>query len=304
MHEALASMTILRYYCWWGVMRKEFILELFSTNQRRKMTMTEFTLLKAYIYQKCVNRVEQRRLSENKPKPQISLCVDDKSLVSNFFNCKLGHNNKYLITKRLLNYKNEETGTLSGAVPVFKFKNEHEVLWGNDEEFRENLYDIYVLLFTDILNSKSEYNELIKDVLCDNIIFAKYSSLFDIKYIYDVSLLTTFAVPDDMVSAYNMNIYLKIALKHLYERPNFQNKFQKLFYEYTQKYNDYTNIDKRLMKDFIPHLSHLLENYLPESDSLGLRVKTLIKQDVIKIIDQLKAMDAGNTNSGSIPKFV
>jgi hypothetical protein len=51
------------------------------------------------------------------------------------------------------------------------------------------------------------------------------------------------------------------------------------------------------MKDFIPHLSHLLENYLPESDSLGLRVKTLIKQDVIKIIDQLKAMDAGNTNS-------
>lgn len=154
-----------------------------------------------------------------------------------------------------------------------------------------------LFLFTDILNSKSEFNILIKDVLCDNIIFAKYYSLFTIKYTYDISLLETFAVPDDMVNITNMNIYLKIALKHLYERPEFRNKFKDIFLDYTKKYDDYTHIDKRLVKDFIPALSILLNEYLPAPESLGLRVKTLINNDLIKMLEQLHDIENGNIDN-------
>ena len=261
------------------------------------MTTIDFVLFKKYIYRKCVDRVENRRLSEHPTKPQIKLCPGDKSLVSYFFNCKLGPNNKYLITERLLDYKNKEDGARYGAVPIFKFNDKHEVLWGDEKEFDENLFDIYIFLFTDILNSKSEFNILIKDVLCDNIIFAKYYSLFTIKYTYDISLLETFAVPDAMVNITNMNIYLKIALKHLYERPEFRNKFKDIFLDYTKKYDDYTHIDKRLVKDFIPALSILLNEYLPAPESLGLRVKTLINNDLIKMLEQLHDIGNGNIDN-------
>lgn len=251
------------------------------------MNKTEFSLLKNYIYSNCVDRVENRRLSEDPVQPQYALCPNDKPLVSNFFNKKLGKNNKYLVTKKLLSMYSDNTEELTGAVPVFGFTDEHEVLWGDDEEFLDNLYDIYIRLFIDLLNSNSVHNALIKMVLCDNIIFAKYSTLYDIKHKYKISLLDTFAVRDEMVSKENMNTYLKIALKHLYERPKFKDYFYEKFYKYTFLYKDFTNIDDRLMKHFVPDLVKLLESYTPQPQSLGLRVQTLISYDLIKVLDQL-----------------
>lgn len=249
------------------------------------MQIIDFKLFKDYIYKKCVERVEKKRLSETPIKPQYSLFPDDKGLVSKFFNCKIGPNNKYLIPKRLLN--SEIDGIRYGAVPVFNFTDEHEVLWGDTEEFNNNLPSIFIFLLVDILNSKSDLSSLIEDVLCDNIIFAKYYSLFLIKDIYDISLIKYFAVPDEMVDKNHMNKYLKIALNHLYNRPNFETKFRKIFLNFTYDKNSYTHIDERLTNEFIPELIPLLKEYLPTEESLGLRVKAIINSDMLKVIDQL-----------------
>lgn len=266
------------------------------------MSTIEFELTKKFIYERCVNRVETRRLSQQPPKPQFKLCEDDKSLVSSFFNCKTGVNNKYLVTKRLLNYKNELTGQCSGAVPIFEFENEHEVLWGNSQEFQNNLFSILSLLIKDILRSGYKKKDILENTLCDNIIYAKYSTLRKIKDQYNISLLKTFGIWDDMVEDQVMKDYLEIAIKHLYSKKTFEASFKEIFLLFTQKYNDYTHIDKRLCKDFLPVFFSLLEKFSPSINSLGLRVKNLIKADIIKAIAQLEA-HYSNSDFCTTPEF-
>lgn len=251
------------------------------------MQCIAFDSFKQYIFRKCVDRVEAKRLSQDPVQPQIALCRDDKSLVSFFFNCKTGTNNKFLVTKRLLNYKSNETGELSGAVPVFGFKNEHEVLWGDMLEFRSNLFPIFCLLIKDILESDYEHKETIENTLCDNIIYAKYSTFRTIKDTYDISLLENFGIYDESVEDHAMNEYLEIALMHLYHQNKFEASFERIFLSFTKRYKNYTHIENRLYRDFLPDLLTLLEEYKPSSSSLGLRVKTLIETDIIKAMDQI-----------------
>lgn len=266
------------------------------------MQRIKFDSFKQYIFRKCVDRVEAKRLSQDPVQPQIALCRDDKSLVSYFFNCKTGTNNKYLITKRLLNYKSNDSDEISGAVPVFGFKNEHEVLWGDMKEFRSNLFPIFCLLIKDILESDYERMETIENTLCDNIIYAKYSTFRTIKDTYDISLLENFGIYDESVEDRAMNDYLEIALKHLYHKNMFEASFERIFLSFTKRYNDYTHIEKRLYRDFLPDLLSLLEEYKPSSSSLGLRVKTLIETDIIKAINQIEAAK-NNSDFCNTPEY-
>ena len=261
---------------------------------RSQMNTIDFKLTKEFVYEKCVDRVESRRLSETPIKPQIAICRDDKSLVSYFFNCKTGVNNKYLVTKRLLNYYDKDTDEYYGAVPVFGFKNEHEVLWGDTQEFQNNLFSILSLLIKDILNSEYERKNILENSLCDNIIYAKYSTFRNIKKQYDLSLLKTFGIWDYMVEYQAMNDYLEIAINHLYNKNLFKESFMEIFLSFTKKYNNYTHIDNRLCKDFLPDFLSLLDKYKPSSNSMGLRVKILIETDIIKAIDQLEAFSSNS----------
>lgn len=261
-----------------------------------------FDSFKKYIFRKCVDRVEAKRLSQDPVQPQIALCREDKSLVSFFFNCKTGTNNKYLITKRLINYKSNDSDEISGAVPVFGFKNEHEVLWGDMVEFRNNLFPIFCLLIKDILDSDYEYKKIIENTLCDNIIYAKYSTFRSIKDTYDISLLENFGIYDESVADQAMNDYLEIALMHLYHKNKFEASFERIFLSFTNKYKDYAHIEKRLYRDFLPNLLSLLEEYKPSSSSLGLRVKTLIETDIIKAMDQIEAFK-NNSDFCTTPEY-
>jgi hypothetical protein len=233
--------------------------------------------------------VDAKRKSQIPIKPQIALCVEDKSLVSYFFNCKTGPNNKYLVTKRLLDYKSETTGAVTGAKEAFGFKDVHEVLWGDDKEYNTNLFSIFCLLIKDILSSDYENKGIIENTLCDNIIYSKYSTFRKIKDDYNISLLTNYGIFDEKVEDQAMNNYLKIAIKHLYYKDGFEESFKNIFKSFTNRFNDYTHIEDRLYKFFLPDLLSLLEKYMPSSSSLGLRVKTLIETDIIKAKDLIQA---------------
>lgn len=141
----------------------------------------DFKNTKEYIYEKCVRRVESKRLSLSPVPPQIALCPTDKSLVSCFFNRKLTQNNKYLVTSRLLDHYESASGTRTGAVPAFGFNDIHEVLWGSLEEFDQNLFDIFSAIIKDLIQSDYEHLALIDVTLCDHITYSKYSTFYRIK---------------------------------------------------------------------------------------------------------------------------
>ena len=92
------------------------------------------------------------------------------------------------------------------------------------------------------------------------------------------------------VSLSTMSKYLEIALMHLYHKNLFEESFERIFLSFTERYKDYTHIEDRLCKDFLPDLLSLLEEYKPSSSSLGIRVKTLIETDIIKAMDQIEAL--------------
>lgn len=87
-----------------------------------------------------------------------------------------------------------------------------------------------------------------------------------------------------------------------HEIPKFKNTRYSFIQSISKKYNDFTHIDDRLCKDFLPGFLSLLDKYKPSSNSLGLRVKTLIETDIIKIIDQLEAL-ASNSDFCSTQEF-
>lgn len=111
-----------------------------------------------------------------------------------------------------------------------------------------------------------------------------------------------FGVYDFFVSSYYMEGYRYDALYYLYSKDKFSDLFAKSFYGYASKYTDYKFFDKRLENNFIvPALIPLLRDYMPKSDSLGLRVKKLIEDDISKMIDQINNLHIPNYESS--PEF-
>lgn len=266
----------------------------------------EFPKTRDYVYHKCVERVDERRKAQGKK--MIDLCPDDKSLVSHFFKCHTTRNNPYLITKRLLNVNNEEQGVY-GAVPILGFKDEFEVLWGNDEEFSTNSYDIFKSIVMDIFNSKSKEDykkedldiiDTIETVLCDDITFAKYSTFFHLKEKYQVSTIKYFGILESSISITSMSQYFEDALRYLYHKDDFGKSFEKSFYKFTRKYKNYKYFDKRLYEEYvIPKLIPLFKKFMPTSASLGLRVKRLIEDDISKMIEQIPALHTSKESSST-----
>ena len=244
----------------------------------------KFDNTRTFVYEKCVERVEKRRKEKNVP--MYTICPDDKSLVSHFFNNNPTPKNPYLVNKRLLKNEDDDTGIL----PILKFDKEHEVLWGEPTEFENNLYPIFERMIFDLMSFDSKYKSDIELVLCDHITYAKYSTIAKLKEEYHLSsTLTYFGILDIFISDENMKIYLRNAIRNLYAKPRFSDLFMKEFLIFTHKHKDYKFFDKRLEQEFIiPSLIPLIRKYVPNSSSLGLRVKQLLETDIVKCINQFE----------------
>lgn len=283
--------TLIYYY----IYRKVIKMTKTQNGRQKNVHITFLTNKKIYfkltlttIYANCIRRVSQKMGDKKK----FSLCEDDPSLVSNFFNGKVTSNNPYLITKKLLDYHSNQSGERIGAVPVLKFKNEFEVLWGSTEDFEQNLFPIFYCLIKDILNSnyKNPHTEnqlLIQNVLCDDITFAKYYSFYQLKETFQLlSTLPYFGIHDELISPDLMGDYLLIAIDHLFQRENFKESFSSIFKAFISKHanTDYKHIDSRLETYFLPKLLTLLKMYIPSHTSPGVLMKAHIDNDFLKAI--------------------
>lgn len=232
------------------------------------------------FYQACTKRVDARR--KQMKLPQIAVYRKDKSLVSHFFHCKTTKNNPYLITKEFINGK-DEAGIPIGCIPILKFKNEIEVLWGTDNEIQRNLPVIFLNIMQDLLKCESKDVIDVNAVLYDYVPYAKYSTFYTIKHRDNISLLTNYGIYDETVSTFNMALYQHRAINYLYSKDDFRNSFESTFCQFVKETLTFTKIDKALENNYIkPIFIPLLEKELPSETSLGLRTKILIENDISK----------------------
>ena len=205
-----------------------------------------------------------------------------------------------MITPKLLNGL-DESGDACGIVPVLGFKDEYEVLWGTNEEFNNNLHQIFRNIISDLLDMHT-YDIEINNVLCDYVPFAKYSTYFQLILKTQLPVIPYYGITEDEI-LFNIDNAEENAIDFLYLKPDFNKNFDEIFSNFIQQ-NDlktkYTNIDKKITNKFVqPHLIPLLKKYAPSGDSLGLRVKNIIEHDLSQSKDLIRAHEENRTLSDS-----
>lgn len=255
----------------------------------------DFNNTVSYIYGNCISRVKNRLNELNVP--QYSICPEDKSLVSRFFTGTLTKNNPYLITDKLFS-NTDKAGKKCGFFHTLGFNSYVEVLWGNNQEFKRNLPCIFRNIMIDLLENNSEHGIEMELLLCDYVQYAKYSTLSQIKERDNISLLKYFSVYNDTVSPINMFIYRERALNFLFSKKEFSNCFEDSFSKFANDTLTFTKINQSIVSDFIfPVFIPLLKNNLPSSDSLGIRVKNLIENDLAKTKVLIDPITSSYSNS-------
>lgn len=234
-----------------------------------------------YIYKKCSERIDTR-IKEKGVKAYQIYPADPKLISRIRNNNRKNKNNKYLLTNSAMRTK-DESGKPVGLIPILHFKNEHEILWGNELEFKKNLFMIFYYLIKDLLSSDFEAD--VKDTLYDYVPYAKYSAFFQIILEAEplpgnigLPFLSCYGVYEDEVFS-NLEKAEDDAIEYLYLKC--KDNFEQVFFDFTKETLSFTKINKVIEKNFINLVFiALLKKYLPGIDSLGLRVKNLIQADI------------------------
>lgn len=245
-----------------------------------------------YFYGSCIQRVDQKRIEKGFTQKQV-YDTDDASLISNFFNMKCTKNNPYLLTDKLLGYINNrtehavnESDIKVGILNTLDFNSVHDVLWGTDIELKQNLPLIYRNIMSDLSFYYRDFAPTIENILCDYIPYSECITFSNIKKTQNISIKQYFGIEDESISSLNLQIQRERALLHLYSKTTFRTSFESSFIEFANRTESFTKIDKKLENDYImPIFIPLLKKHISDDSSLGLRVKKIIENDLILVLN-------------------
>lgn len=236
-----------------------------------------------FFYMKASNRIKNRILNSGLKYNEIHPC--DPKLISRIVNKKITKNNPYLIPDSVIRtfYKSVESDeTISCGLLETKslnFKNICEILWGDRKEISLYLEELFYLLWFEVVESDYGGEIDTESYLCDYIPYAKYSTYWSILFSNDncFPALLYGIREDDVIS--HIDSTRQEALLFLYKKC--KTEFEGIFLGFTNRINSFHKIDKVLKtdfleKDYIP----MLKRFSPGNDSLGLRVRDLIKADI------------------------
>lgn len=229
-----------------------------------------------FFYEKISKRVKERIDSSKYNHSQIY--SRDYKQLSWIINNKRTKNNRFLVTNAVLR-NTDESGEAIGLVPKLNFKNEQEVLWGTKEEISNYLPDLFELLWNEVSKENSGYQIDKNLFLCDYVPYAKYNTYWNILFSENNNYpaITYGIFEDDVIENYDKAE--REAYKFLYNKC--KKDFLKIFNDFTDKTMSFYKIDKVFQQSFIENLFiPMLKNFEPDNDSLGLRVKNLIKSDL------------------------
>lgn len=274
----------------------------------------EFNKTRKLIFSRCLNRVNiaiKEREKEEKKHITHKDLHENESLISAFFsydgtNSSLTQNNPYLLTPALIGeceelknaIKNKkkiystktskyqyDTGLL-GTLPYFE-SNLFYLLWGKDDEFNSYMQNLFISLIIDVLDNDSPYSETIDYSLFDDINYAFYKTIYNLKIKHNLnSTLEYFAVYDiHFMPGMTLDICLVNALLRLYRKEGVAESFKTIFSRFAETQFSYKYLENHIEKSLLPEImDKIFSVYIPNENSLGLRVHQLIKTDMEKVI--------------------
>lgn len=234
------------------------------------------------IYKKCADRIKRRKnkfgITASKIYP------NDPKLISKIINNTKTKNNRFLIPDSVLQcwYDNECFGLIS----KLNFNNKQEILWGNKKEIQEYLYELFFMIFDDLLES-SDKNKL-ETFFLDYVPYAKYTALYKIlfrdevakKELKQFSFLLAYGLSEDEVINEYLNFLTdkKEIINYLYKK--YDKDFYEIFLSFVNQVQSFHKIDK-IFSDFIEEkFIQMLKTKIDERTSLGIRVYNIILEDI------------------------
>lgn len=229
----------------------------------------KFKFTTEYIYKSCSERINKR--IEEKQLSHRSIYKNESKIIGRIRRCEISDRNKYLIQDNVLDAINKK----------LEFNDIQAILWGTEEEIKQNLIIIFQCLLFDLISAESPFKDTINDILCGYIPYARYLGYYKILFetkspINGIKMSELYNV--DIFNAINtIDSFADTAINYLFAQCN--EDFKEKFLHFTKNHNSFSRWTYRLEewveKDLIP----MLLKFKPSENDLGRRILKLISTD-------------------------
>lgn len=248
-----------------------------------------------YFYNDCSNRTNLK-IAEikkiDKKFRQEDILPNNKGLVSKLVNCRKDSNNPYLLTDSLIYGDCRNQAVKTGLINVLKFDNLYEILWGTEQNIRNNSEIIFFNIIEDLLNfkhkktkskksnqKKCDYKQVVENLLVAYIPYSRDITYKQILTDYHGSSIRNYGVARHKIYA-NTKKSKEMAIEYIYLECNKDRVFEDLFCEFICDFPSYFDFINKL-ENFVETLFiPLLLKSISLEKTLGFRVKNLIEEDV------------------------
>ncbi len=234
-----------------------------------------------FIYERTANRIKNHITSSGLRYKDVY--YPDEKLICHIANNKRGKNNPYLIPDAIFENPAFDCGLLK--IKKLNFSTRQNVLWGDINEIKSYAPSIFPLLI-ELIASDSSYDFDIETLLCDYVPYARSRALWDIvfppkpddpRFSQHLPAIAYGFSEDELFE--NYDTVRDNAIAFLYNRC--ENDFITLFLKFTEETLSFKKLDSVIRDSLIRNtLLPMLEKYMPDASSLGLRVKDLIYEDI------------------------
>lgn len=244
-----------------------------------------------FIYKSCsqriATRVKETRLTQNQIYP------NDPKQISNIINNKRTANNRFLVCDAVMGNVSHLRSKRVGLIPMLRFQNEQEVLWGTLDERKAYLPQLFGVIMSDLLSHESELDFSISDVLCDFVPFAKYSAYWEVVFSNGNNIPALyFGITEDEILE-NIELSKENAVDFLYCK--YKKEFFEIFTKFSEETKSFKKINMVFYENFIKgEFIPLIKKSAEDRKSLGQRVKNLILAD-LAYVPYLIASPNGNS---------
>lgn len=252
------------------------------------------------LYSNCSNRIAAR--IEQSGLSYEDIYYPDPKQISWIKNKKRTKNDRYLICDTVFEGSEKNRNQGIGLIPILNYTSRQEILWGSLEEQNAELFNIFSAIINDLLLDNSNLID-IKYILCDYIPFAKYLSYWDILYNSgNTHLAILYGVTENDVFD-NYELSSNNAIKFLYSKC--KNDFGDILSEYFDKTSSFKKINKLFEKDFVlKEFCPMIHRYEPLENSLGLRVRNMINEDLSIVPDIISGLNPNKRTSIEVKKAI
>lgn len=245
--------------------------------------------IEEFFYSRASARIKER--VENSALSHSRIYKPDHKQISRIINNKRTPNNPFLICDAVIEnyYQDDETGTSIACgllhTPELKFHSIKEILWGTEKEISSYLPELFILLWEEV-SASPKYQIDTESYLCDFVPYAKDSGYWDV-FLSPTNIYPAlfYGIREDTIIG-DIDLARENAIIFLYNKC--KDDFKTLFEKFTEEQKSFHMFKNIVKKDLLENLFiKMLKKYEPDSSSLGLRVRDLIKSDLSHCAEQV-----------------